>query len=597
MKIRILVCFLFLSVYVLLSAGRPLDNVVINTASDDFSFVETSGGFQVRHVRKAEYLATRHSENVRPHVFYNHVIRLDKVSGGKAEYRNVNSPTVFHDDSKVCWFNLRLGAAGKKGKAEFRRTYTDPAHFTGVYLQDDYPVRCRTFTFRIPASLPGISLTEDNFPAGGVSREERVEPDGARLIIFTAEGLPEFPDDPKSPSALSSLPHIGVRGFFPDTDSLYRYQSNINRVDTVFDGAAELVSAISAGAGSRAELIEKIYGYVRSTIRYVAYEEGEAAFRPDTPSETFRKRYGDCKSMSLLLATLLNRAGVEACIAAVGTRAIPFLISGNPSLAAADHMICIVPLQGDTLFLDPTQEYVSSRHVPAWIRGKDAMMFVPGGYRMVMIPAVSPEVSEDMAEYRYRLTDNGLEGRVLRVLREDMAGLLSAEISDIPGQRRRDYMAKMLVPSTRAAIPVDSVSFDDSVAGLVALEAPIVNSAAVTAAEGCVYLDLNTSGEPFTDKVDTVGRQSDYELPFPARVVRRCIVTVPRGREIVLPCDYVASTPNADFSCRFSRKGNTVEMVKTMNLKATRVPLPEIPAWNKAVSDWNSACNLQIEIK
>lgn len=578
------------------AAPRADENIVIADAADEYTFVPSPDGLQVRHTSRTEYLATKHSADVTPHVYYNDVIRLDKASGGKAEYLNINSPAVFHDDSKVCRLNLWLGKAGKKAKAEFRRTFLDPAHFTGVFVQDDYPVRRREIRFRIPASLPGISLTDENFPETGIVREEALEADGSRLISFTVTDQPPFPDDASAPSPLAALPHISVRGYFPDTDSLYRYQARINRVDTVLDGAPELVAAITAGATDRDEIIGKIYDYVRRTIRYVAYEEGEAAFRPDTPSETFRKRYGDCKSMSLLLATLLDRAGVEAHIAAVGTRDIPFLISENPSLSAANHMICIVPGRGDTLFLDPTQEAVSARHIPEWIRGKDAMMFMPDGYRMVRIPAESPLASDDVAEYGYVLTDGALVGRVSRVLREDMAGLLAAEIAAVPAKHKDAYLAKLLVPNGRASIPVDSIRLDESKSGVMRLEAPIANTVAVTEADGCTYLDLNTSGEPFTARVDTTDRRSDYELPFPARVERRTRVALPKGAKVTLPDDFSLSTPNADFNCHFFREGDVVGMVKTMLVKKTRVPLPEIPAWNKALSDWNSACNIQIEI-
>ena len=100
---------------------------------------------------------------------------------------------------------------------------------------------------------------------------------------------------------------------------------------------------------------------MQQNIRYVAFEAGEAAYRPDTPAEVMRKRYGDCKGMSLLLATLLNRAGIEARIAAVGTDVIPFRIAEAPSLAATNHMICIVPDGDSWLFLDPPHPGMDSR--------------------------------------------------------------------------------------------------------------------------------------------------------------------------------------------------------------------------------------------
>ncbi len=140
---------------------------------------------------------------------------------------------MFHDDSKVCFFNIFLSGKDKKGKAEFKRTFTDAAHFTGVFFPNEYPILNGTVTFTIPASLNGIELIDKNFPETGISREENIGSDGLRHITYTISKLPKEPSDPQSPKPLVHLPYISIKGYFPDTDSLYRYHKNIVDVDTV----------------------------------------------------------------------------------------------------------------------------------------------------------------------------------------------------------------------------------------------------------------------------------------------------------------------------------------------------------------------------
>ena len=590
---------LSLSASVMLRGAAPEENVVVSSATEEYVFVPPVGGSspQVRHSSKIEYLATRHSATVTPHVFHSNIIRLDKASGGKAQYRNANSPTVFHDDSKVCFFDLRLDAKDKKAKAQFKRTFTDGAHFTSCFLMEDYPLRSKTLVFEIPASFPTLELIDRNFPPEGISREESKSPAGSRRIVYTVSNLPELPSDPSSPSALASLPQILVKGYFPDTDSLYRYHRPMLEVDTVIPGVAAIMSGILEGARSRDEIVGRVYRYVQQNVRYVAFEEGEAAYRPDTPAEVIRKRYGDCKGMSLLLATLLRRAGIDARVAAVGTSKIPFRIAVCPSLSATNHMICLVPEGDGYLFLDPTNEQISHRHIPAAILGKDAMLFIPGSYLLVDIPTASPRPSEDILTYRYGLASDALYGVASRRCSEDMAESFVARFSDVPSHMLSDLLARSLVPSGKASVPTDSVVYDRSTQGLVTVTAPIRNSAAVIEADGIIYLDLNTSGEPFTSRVDTTDRHSDYRLPLSARIERHAEVTLPKVSGVTLPDDYEASLPYATFSCRFSRSGSTVSMTKTMNLKSSTVPLADIPAWNRAISDWNAACNRQIEVK
>jgi len=577
-------------------AVTPDENVVIISGLEEYNFVPGKNGVEVKHSQSFEYQATRRAEKIQPHMFHSNIVTLDKASGGKAQYRNVNSPTVFHDDSKVCFFNIFLDRKDKKAKTQFKRTFTDAAHFTGTFPAEEYPVRSKQIIFRLPASLPGITLVDRNFPPQGITRDDATAADGSRTITYTVTSLPAMPDDTNMPPVLSSLAHIMVRGYFPDCDSLYRYHSRLLDVDTVIDGVGSMVAGLTAGAKERDEIISRLYRHVQQTIRYVAYEEGEAAYRPDSPSEVMRKRYGDCKGMSLLLATLLNRAGIEAYIACVGTADIPFRIAEAPSLSASDHMICIVPDGDSYLFLDPTHGQISARHIPQWICGKDAMMFTPGGYRMVDIPATSPLPSADILSYHYRLTPDGLIGIATRTCTEDMAESFMQAFSDVPAQHLNELLAKSLIPLQRASVVPDSIKYDTGTPGRIFLSAPLLNPSALTAADNVLYIDLNTGSDPFTSRIDTDDRKSDYMFPFKGQVVRRSTVVIPEGAKVTLPQDFRIESHPADLSCTFSRKGNLVKMEKTIVLHTTRLPLSEIEAWNKAVTTWREACNQQIEV-
>ena len=72
---------------------------------------------------------------------------------------------------------------------------------------------------------------------------------------------------------------------------------------------AEILAEIAQGAKSDKEKIANTFAWVQSHIRYLAYEAGVSAHQPATPAETIRKRYGDCKAMSLLLKTLIEGSG------------------------------------------------------------------------------------------------------------------------------------------------------------------------------------------------------------------------------------------------------------------------------------------------
>ncbi|WP_279149739.1 transglutaminase-like domain-containing protein [Muribaculum intestinale] len=575
----------------------PDDNVVISEGKESYRFVQVKGGFEVVHTVADEYLATRRSEKIQPHIFHGNNIRLDKASGGKPQYRNANSPTVFHDDSKVCFFEFFL-SSNKKAKAQFRRTFTDPAYFTGIFPLDEYPIRNKTISVDIPASLPGIELLDCNFPAEGIVRSDTKAPDGSRRITYTLTDVGPAADDKSAPSPKASLPYIMVKGYFPDTDSLYRYHRRLLDVDTVIPDVSGIVRNILGDTKDRDKVIERLYRYVQNNVRYVAFEEGEAGYRPDTPAEVLRKRYGDCKGMAMLLATLLNRNGIDAYVAIVGTRSIPYGIAENPSLSASNHMICIVPRkEGASLFLDPTNGQISMYHIPWGIRGKDAMMILPDGYEMVNIPEESPRMSDDVITYDYRLTSEGLAGKAVRSCREDMAERFVSIFNNVPSQHVNELLARMLVPASNMVACKDSIVYDTSVPGFVTLTAPVYNKSAITEASDAIYIDLNSSDGPFGERIDLDDRRADLEFYVPASVERRTVVEMPDGYSAVLPENYESECPYGRFSCTFACDGSTVSMTKRMEVVRTRIPLADIPEWNNHLSAWKEACSLQVELR
>jgi hypothetical protein len=94
--------------------------------------------------------------------------------------------------------------------------------------------------------------------------------------------------------------------------------------------------------------------FVQEDIRYLAIVLGEGGYKPQTPTETLKLRYGDCKAKTALLLAILSELGVEG---------VPALV--NPALGlkvqdavatplAFDHVIAKVTFGGRTLWLDPT---------------------------------------------------------------------------------------------------------------------------------------------------------------------------------------------------------------------------------------------------
>jgi len=93
---------------------------------------------------------------------------------------------------------------------------------------------------------------------------------------------------------------------------------------------------------------------VQDQIRYFGVEMGENTHRPAPPSQTWQRRYGDCKDKAYLLVTLLRRMGIEAVPALVSIDRGRAVADFVPSASDFDHVIVRATLKGRAVWLDPT---------------------------------------------------------------------------------------------------------------------------------------------------------------------------------------------------------------------------------------------------
>ena len=94
--------------------------------------------------------------------------------------------------------------------------------------------------------------------------------------------------------------------------------------------------------------------WVQQNIRYVAINLGEGGFIPRQPGRVLRRRFGDCKDVTLLLLTLLDELGVEAYPVLVNLDEKGGEFDGLANPYAFDHIMVAVEIEGQLYPLDAT---------------------------------------------------------------------------------------------------------------------------------------------------------------------------------------------------------------------------------------------------
>lgn len=93
---------------------------------------------------------------------------------------------------------------------------------------------------------------------------------------------------------------------------------------------------------------------VQDKVRYLYNGLGFGNYSPQTPQDTWRLRYGDCKAKTLLLLAFLHKLGIEAEPALVNTTWQDGVMERLPGFQAFNHILVRATIGGKILWLDGT---------------------------------------------------------------------------------------------------------------------------------------------------------------------------------------------------------------------------------------------------
>jgi transglutaminase-like putative cysteine protease len=148
----------------------------------------------------------------------------------------------------------------------------------------------------------------------------------------------------------------------------------------------DLVAGVEVGNKPRQELVAALATRLQREVRYTGVEFGEASVVPRTPSETLKRKYGDCKDKAALMIAMLRAAGIPAHMVLLNASPDEDPESEIPGLGDFDHAIVLAPGTPD-LWIDPTDEFARVGSLPLEDQGRLALVVSPETTTLVRTPA------------------------------------------------------------------------------------------------------------------------------------------------------------------------------------------------------------------
>ena len=182
---------------------------------------------------------------------------------------------------------------------------------------------------------------------------------------------------------------------------------------------------------------ESLYDFVAKNFRYVSLSLGVGRYQPHAAADVLHDQYGDCKDKHTLLASLLEAEGLHADSVLINSSRK--LDPDVPSPSQFDHVITMLPMGREEVWMDTTSEVAPFRLLAYTLRNKQALVIPPVtppssvAPHLENTPADTPMPDYERSEIVGKVNDIGkLEAHVHYEFRGDEELLLRSVFRRVP---------------------------------------------------------------------------------------------------------------------------------------------------------------------
>ncbi len=594
----------------------PKNDVAILNSTTSIAFgIEKSGTKVTVSEQLFEVLMNiNHRADIKKYEFYDSESEIKNFSikyrNGKAPYFHVTDEfykdhDLFYNDARVKHMSVDFPVQGYSYNYEMEKKYNDVKYLTSLYFNDEFPVIKKQIVVAVPDWLEA-ELKEFNFDGRNIIKSKvRDEKSGITTFTYTMENVAAVFEEENSPGRTYLYPHILVitksykykdkqTALFGSTADLYKwYKSLVDMMSEDTNRLKDKVTELTATAKSDEEKIKNIYYWVQDNIRYIAFEDGIAGFKPDESNHVYEKRYGDCKGMANLTAKMLKIAGFDARLTWIGTKHIAYDYT-SPSLAVDNHMICTLFHNGKKYYLDGTEKYNSFGEYAERIQNKEVMIENGDKYIIEKIPSAVCEQNKEIYTASLTISDEKLNGTCSRSsIGESRSRFLHTYNnfeSDRKGQALERYLSRYDKNIAVHDIQTSDLKNRDQ---KLTLDYNISVANKVSAFDDEIYIDLEFMNEfknlEFTD------RKTDYEFDYKSNYESNVSLEIPDGYSVKkIPENLKIAKSNYDIDITFENTGKKVIYKKSFKFKNGVIKSAEMIEWNAFQKQLSALYNQQI---
>ncbi len=194
---------------------------------------------------------------------------------------------------------------------------------------------------------------------------------------------------------------------------------------------------LTKGLNTDLDKTQALYDFVAKNFRYVSLSLGLGRYQPHAATDVLHDQYGDCKDKHTLLASLLEAEGLHANSVLINS--VRKLDPDVPSPSQFDHVITLLPMGKEEVWMDTTSEVAPFRLLAYTLRNKQALVIPPVNPpssiapHLENTPADTPMPDYERSEIEGKINEIGkLEAHVHYEFRGDEELLLRSVFRRVP---------------------------------------------------------------------------------------------------------------------------------------------------------------------
>ena len=593
-------------------------NVVVLDAKETyrFEYIKKDNAVKIKQESNVTYQCLNYRTVIPISEFYDDRTSIDDVKtyvdGSKAKYivpkyEYYSIDNIFYSDAHVCYFGLPLEKKGSTSEVYFEKTINDPRYFTSIYFNEAYNIVNKTISITIPKWMK-LELKELNFNGRDIKKNTVYDnKQDADIITYTIRNSGAMQRESNSPGSSYIEPHLlvlckvadlpeGKITYFNTLDDQYAWYHSLTKDLT---NNTELIKAkaqeITAGASSDMDKIKKIFYWMHDNIRYIAFEDGIAGFKPEKADEVLRKKYGDCKGMAHLTKEFLRSLGFDARLCWIGTNHIAYDYS-TPSIAVDNHMITALFFQGKTYFLDATENYIGFDEYAERIQGRQVLIEDGDKYIHTKVPATTYKQNLDAENISLSINGTDLAGTVSREWKGEEKEYIIGQLSSIKKENSNDAFIRFLSKGNKdymiSGLKSSSTSdYDKSLT----VQYKINHARAVSSFGNELYVDIDYRKDLGDFVFDLKERQQDYWFSYKMNTTLEVQLVIPPDYTVTaMPPNVSVKNDDYEFTASINKLPGKLVYNKALIIKNPRLNKSRFEQWNNDISKLKAFYNEQI---